>query len=80
MLLLYAVATKKTLVIFFPKKLLFLYGHPSNTFDFIFGCFEKDWKITKFLCGFNSSFFIAANSIRAANSLLLYALAKIVSY
>ena len=70
MLLLYAVATKNTLVNVFLKKIvvfhwLFLYEHTSNTFDCIFGL-ENYWKITKFLCGFNRSFFMAV-STRAAN-------------
>ena len=62
MLLLYAIATKKNLSECISQKIivfywLFLYEHPSNTFDCTFCCFYKDWKITKFLCGFNSSYF-----------------------
>ena len=51
MLLLYAVATKNTLVNVFLKKIivfhwLFLYEHPSNTFDCIFGHFGlENYKI-----------------------------------
>ena len=75
MLLLYAIATKETLVNVFLNKIIVFFWQPSNTFDCIFSVFIKTRKLQNFYLVLTAVILDMAVSLRAANSLLLYALA-----
>ena len=75
MLLLYVIATKETLVNVFLNKIIVFFWQPSNTFDCIFSVFIKTGKLQNLYVVSIAVILNMAVSLRAADSLLLYALA-----
>ena len=75
MLLLYAVATKNTLVNVFLNKIIVLFGNHQTLSIVFFAVFIKTRKFQNFYVVLIALILNLAVSLRTANSLLLYALA-----